>query len=89
MAKASCGGRKMMIFAYTFLVVFVALVVILGLGSLLTKGGETPEIIPEGAATAAMCTTQLLGRCDDIGSVCDEDFVIEQDLVYTYDSINL
>jgi len=79
----------MMIFAYTFLVVFVALVVILGLGSLLTKGGETPEIIPEGAATAAMCTTQLLGRCDDIGSVCDEDFVIEQDLVYTYDSINL
>lgn len=89
MAKVACGGKKMMIFAYTFLVVFVALVVILGLGSLLTKGGETPEIIPEGAATAAMCTTQLLGRCDDIGSVCDEDFVIEQDLVYTYDSINL
>lgn len=89
MAKAAHGGRRMMIFAYTFLVVFVALVVILGLGSLLTKGGETPEIIPEGAATAAMCTTQLLGRCDDIGSVCDEDFVIEQDLVYTYDSINL
>ena len=89
MAKVACGGRKMMIFAYTFLVVFVALVVILGLGSLLTKGGETPEIIPEGAATAAMCTTQLLGRCDDIGSVYDEDFVIEQDLVYTYDSINL
>ena len=89
MAKVACGGRRMMIFAYTFLVVFVALVVILGLGSLLTKGGETPEIIPEGAATAAMCTTQLLGRCDDIGSVCDEDFVIEQDLVYTYDSINL
>ena len=79
----------MMIFAYTFLVVFVALVMILGLGSLLTKGNEKPEIIPEGAATAAMCTTQLLGRCDDIGSVCDEDFVIEQDLVYTYDSINL
>ena len=51
-----------MIFAYTFLVVFVALVVILGLGSLLTRGNETPEIIPEGAATAAMCTTQLLGR---------------------------
>ena len=89
MAKVACGGRRMMIFAYTFLVVFVALVVILGLGSLLTKGGETPEIIPEGAATAAMCTTQLLGRCDDIGFVCDEDFVIEQDLVYTYDSINL
>jgi hypothetical protein len=79
----------MMIFAYTFLVVFVALVVILGLGSLLTKGDETPEIIPEGAATAAMCTTQLLGRGDYSGSVCDEDFVIEQDLVYTYDSINL
>jgi hypothetical protein len=89
MAKAAYGGRRMMIFAYTFLVVFVALVVILGLGSLLTRGNETPEIIPEGAATAAMCTTQLLGRGDDTGSVCDEDFVIEQDLVYTYDSINL
>ncbi|WP_022766515.1 hypothetical protein [Butyrivibrio sp. XPD2006] len=79
----------MMIFAYTFIVVFVALVVILGLGSLLTRGNEVPEIIPEGAATAAMCTTQLLGRCDFSDSVCDDDFVIEQDLVFTYDSINL
>ena len=57
----------MMIFIYTFVVIFVALVVILGLGSLLTKGNETPEIIPEGAATAAMCTTQLLGRSDYSG----------------------
>ena len=79
----------MMIFGYTFVVVFLALIVIIGLGSLLTKGNEAPEIIPEGEATAAMCTTQLLGRGDYSGSVCDEDFVIEQDLVYTYDSINL
>ena len=79
----------MMIFVYTFIVVFMALVMILGLGSLLTNGNEIPEIIPEGAATAAMCTTQLLGRGDYSGAVCDEDFVIEQDLVYTYDSINL
>ena len=79
----------MIVFAYTFVVVFVALVVILGLGSLLTKGNEAPEVIIEGAATAAMCTTQLLGRTDYSGSVCDEDFVIEQDLVFTYDSINL
>ncbi len=79
----------MMIFAYTFIVVFVALVVILGLGSLLTRGNEEPEVIPEGAATAAMCTTQLLGRSGFADSVCDEEFVIEQDLVFTYDSINL
>ncbi|MBO5622604.1 MAG: hypothetical protein J5959_13355 [Butyrivibrio sp.] len=79
----------MMIFAYTFIVVFVALVMILGLGSLLTRGNEAPEVIPEGAATAAMCTTQLLGRGGFSDSVCDEEFVIEQDLVFTYDSINL
>ena len=89
MVKTADGGRRMMIFAYTFLVVFVALVVILGLGSLLTKGNEVQEIIPEGEATAAMCTTQLLGRGNNSTDVCDEDFVIEQDLVYTYDSINL
>ncbi len=79
----------MMIFVYTFVIIFIALVVILGLGSLLTGLGEAPEPIPEGEATAAMCTTQLLGRGTEDYTVCDEEFVIEQDLVYTYDSFNL
>ncbi len=67
----------------------MALVVILGLGSLLTGAGEASEPVPEGAATAAMCTTQLLGRGTEKYTVCDEEFVIEQDMVYTYDSFNL
>ena len=78
----------MIIFIYTFVVIFVALVVILGLGSLL-RGSDTREVIPEGEATAAMCTTRLLGRSSLDYAVCDEDFVIEQDMVYTYDSFNL
>ena len=79
----------MLIFLYTFALVFIALVVILGLGSILTGIGAEPQTEPEGAATAAMCTTQLLGNNTATYTVCDEDFVIEQDLVYTYDSLNL
>ena len=79
----------MLIFVYTFALVFVALVIILGLGSILTGIGADPPAEPEGAATAAMCTTQLLGDKGGSFAVCDEDFVIEQDLVYTYDSFNL
>ena len=78
----------MIIFLYTFAVVFVALVVILGVGSLLTSG-EEPVRPTEGKATAAMCTTRLLGDYEEPEFLSEEDFVIEQDLVYTYDSINL
>ncbi|MBQ3798086.1 MAG: hypothetical protein II842_17720 [Butyrivibrio sp.] len=42
-----------------------------------------------GAATAAMCTTRLLGDYSSNDYASEEDFVIEQDLVYTYDSLNL
>ena len=78
----------MIIFVYTFAVIFIALVVILGLGSLLTTKEE--PVKPEcGAATAAMCTTRLLGEYSQQEHFSEEDFVIEQDLVYTYDSINL
>ena len=79
----------MMIFVYTFVIIFAALIVIFGFGSFLAGDKETDEALIEGEATAAMCTTQLLGRSDYSGAVCDEEFVIEQDLVYTYDSINL
>ncbi len=79
----------MLIFVYTFALVFVALVVILGLGSILTGIGAEPAPEPEGAATAAMCTTQLLGNNSGSYTICDEDFIVEQDLVYTYDSFNL
>ena len=78
----------MIIFLYTFAVVFVALVVILGVGSLITSG-EEPVRPTEGKATAAMCTTRLLGDYEESEFMSEEDFVIEQDLVYTYDSINL
>ena len=78
----------MIIFLYTFVVIFIGIMMILGLASLLTKGSTKPEI-PEGDATAAMCTTQLLDHIDTKrNSFCD-DFVIEQDMVYTYDSFNL
>ncbi len=78
----------MIIFLYTFAVVFIALVVILGIGSLLTSG-EEPVKPAEGKATAAMCTTRLLGEYESSEYISEEDFVIEQDMVYTYDSLNL
>lgn len=78
----------MIIFLYTFAIVFIALVVILGLGSLLTSG-EEPVKPSEGKSTAAMCTTRLLGEYESEGYISDDDFVIEQNLVYTYDSLNL
>ncbi|MBR4357044.1 MAG: hypothetical protein IKQ00_03880 [Butyrivibrio sp.] len=78
----------MIIFLYTFGVIFVGIMMIFGVAGLLTKGVAKPEI-PEGDATAAMCTTQLLEHIDNKrNSLCD-DFVIEQDMVYTYDSFNL
>ena len=79
----------MMIFVYTFAIVLVSLVVILGVGSLLGDGGEEPIKATEGKATAAMCTTRLLEATDYSEEFSEEDFVIEQDLVYTYDSLNL
>ncbi len=80
----------MIIFAYTFVIVFVALVLILGLGGLLSNIADREKgVAIEGAATAAMCTTRLLDR-DERGTTADfDDFVIEQDMVYTYDSFNL
>ena len=79
----------MIVFVYTFLIVFVALVVILGLGSYLTGLGAIPESPKEGTATALMCTTRLLGKGPSNKEYTDEDFVIEQDLVFTYDSFIL
>ena len=79
----------MMIFVYTFVIIFASLIVIFGFGSFLAGDKETDEALIEGEATAAMCTTQLLDRGSSSYSVCDEDFVIEQDMVYTYDSFNL
>ena len=79
----------MIIFVYTFALVFIALAFILGLGSIITGIGAEPPAEPEGAATAAMCTTRLLGNNTGTYTICDEDFVIEQDLVFTYDSLNL
>ncbi|WP_029231849.1 hypothetical protein [Butyrivibrio sp. VCB2006] len=79
----------MMIFVYTFISVLVALVVILGVGSLLGDEKEEPVRAVEGKATAAMCTTRLLETADYSEDFAEDDFVIEQDLVYTYDSLNL
>ena len=78
-----------MIFVYTFAIVMIALVVILGIGSLLGNEGEEPVKAVEGKATAAMCTTRLLEAIDYSEEFSEDDFVIEQDLVYTYDSLNL
>ena len=78
-----------MIFVYTFVVVIVALVIILGVGSLLGDDSQEPVVAVEGKATAAMCTTQLLETSDYSREFAEDDFVVEQDLVYTYDSLNL
>lgn len=80
----------MIIFLYTFFVVLGALVVILGVGGILTGLGErnTGHEI-EGEATAAMCTTNLLEVSGEFSRNTMDDFVIEQDMVYTYDSFNL
>lgn len=80
----------MIIFLYTFFVVLGAFVVILGVGGILTGLGEkdTDHEI-EGEATAAMCTTNLLEVSGDFSKSTMDDFIIEQDMVYTYDSFNL
>lgn len=79
----------MIIFIYTFVVIFIALMLILGVGSLLSDSGETQGEPVEGDATAAMCTTKLLETYCPEDRVSVDDFVIEQDMVYTYDSFNL
>ena len=78
----------MIIFAYTFVTIFIALIIIFGLGNLLTEK-EEPVKPKMGSATAAMCTTRLLGEYEASEYVSEDDFVIEQDMVYTYDSFNL
>jgi hypothetical protein len=78
----------MMVFIYTFIVIFIGLTLILGIGNLLLEK-ENDKAVIEGEATAAMCTTQLLGKPISRDFYCDEDFIIEQDMVYTYDSFNL
>lgn len=79
----------MIIFVYTFLMIFVALVLILGIGAVLTGDGIEAGEETEGELTAAMCTTKLLENSMDVEDRTMEDFVIEQDLVYTFDSVNL
>jgi hypothetical protein len=79
----------MIIFVYTFAIVLASIVVILGIGSLLGDAGQEPVKAKEGKATAAMCTTRLLEATDYSEEFSEDDFVIEQDLVYTYDSLNL
>lgn len=79
----------MIIFFYTFILIFFAMVLILGLGSILTDERKAPQEPEISCATAAMCTTRLLGKDLAHHEFADDDFVVEQDLVYTYDSINL
>ena len=79
----------MIIFAYTFATVFLAIVLILGVGGLLADIPIDDKEEIEGMATASMCTTQLLEKNECVEEDMLEDFVIEQDMVYTYDSINI
>ncbi|WP_026650817.1 hypothetical protein [Butyrivibrio proteoclasticus] len=79
----------MIIFGYTFVMIFIALVLILGIGAILTRDGLEAAEEVEGELTAAMCTTKLLENSKDVDDRTMEDFVIEQDLVYTFDSVNL
>ena len=78
----------MIIFIYTFAIVFIAVVAIMGLGGLIANISSDEEKIVEGEATAAMCTTELLGRDASHDQDSAEDFVIVKDMVYSYDSFN-
>ena len=79
----------MLMFIYTFVVVFMAILLILGIGAILNNDSLETKKVVEGKLTAAMCTTKLLdtGYNKDSGTL--DDFVIEQDMVYTFDSLNL
>ena len=66
----------------------IALISILGIGSLLIPD-NTPEVSAQGRATAEMCTTRLLSDYSFSEEDLGEEFVIEQDLVFTWDSVNL
>jgi hypothetical protein len=79
----------MMIFVYTFILVFLAMIMILGIGAYLADDRNEPEDPLSAGATASMCTTRLLGKEHALPEYLEDDFVIEQDLVYTYDSVNL
>ncbi|WP_026517435.1 hypothetical protein [Butyrivibrio sp. MC2021] len=79
----------MIIFVYTFILVFFASLLIFGLGTYLNDCRKAPEEPILGEVTAAMCTTRLLGKEAASNDFTEEDFIIEQDLVYTYDSVNL
>jgi hypothetical protein len=80
----------MVIFLYTFFVVIAGISFILGVGGVIANIEEKEELCGiEGVATSAMCTTNLLERSSDFSRSSSDDFVIEQDMVYTYDSINL
>lgn len=79
----------MMTFIYTFVVVFIAMIIIFGIGAVLKNESLEVGNNSEGELTAAMCTTRLLDAGDFKESTVMEDFVIEQDMVYTFDSLNL
>lgn len=79
----------MIVFVYAFALIFLALLAILGLGNIIADYTKEPAELTEGKATAQMCTTRLLEAGDLSDTVAEDDFVIEQDLVYTFDSLNL
>lgn len=78
----------MIIFLYTFAIIFLALVIILGVGNIISENNKETVEFTEGRATAQMCTTRLLEVDDSHQDYTEDDFVIEQDMVYTYDSMN-
>ena len=79
----------MMVFIFTFAVVFISLVLIIGLIGMAAGRNTGRQEQPEGEMTAAMCTTQLFEYTCGHEPTASDDFVIEQDMVYTYDSLIL
>ena len=73
----------MLHFVMTFIAVFIGLLMSAAVLTLLTS--KEPQEQPEGKVTSLMNTTGLLGTYSSSHNVCDEDFVIEQDLVYAFD----
>ena len=78
----------MMHYVLAFIAVLLAIIVTLGIAHVLVTGRRNIPYI-EGSATASMCTTKLLEHHTYEKEVATEDFVVEQDLVYTFDSLNL
>ena len=78
----------MITYLYTFITIFISILLVMAFIGFIRGVGKGNNQYIEGEVTAAMCTTKLL-ESGNFETFCEDDFIIEQDMVYTYDSFNL